>query len=178
VYYKKQKQNKLLFFGICILLLLFMFSPVAMAENLTSTSFQIENPIIINSGGISSSTSFKHISSTGEIVIGESTATSFVGQLGWLYFPEAVVTPPVDPGGGGGGSGGYFRPGAPFLIPGLACDRFADFNCDNFVNIIDFSILLFYFDEERQELVSIYDLSDDEIVDFLDVSVMFYHWDL
>ena len=65
------------------------------AISISSTNFQIENPVIIWSGGESSSTSFQHITSFGETVFGEVSSTSFLGRLGFLYFPvasSAVIT--------------------------------------------------------------------------------------
>ncbi len=71
----------------------FLFS-FAYAEYLSSPSFQIENPIIgVTEGGISTSTSFQYISSSGQLDSGQSTSTSFGQNAGFLYFP--IATTPV-----------------------------------------------------------------------------------
>ena len=59
------------------------------AQNLTSTNFQVENPTTVVEGGKSTSSSFQLLSSLGEFIIGESSSGSFVGRLGFLYFPIA-----------------------------------------------------------------------------------------
>ncbi len=66
----------------------------AYAQYTTSTNFQIENPIIgTMEGGISTSTSFQYISSSGQLESGQSTSTSFLKNAGFLYFP--IATTPV-----------------------------------------------------------------------------------
>ncbi len=61
--------------------------------NLTSTSFQIENPVMILQGGESTSASFQYFSGTGEFTIGESDSSSFINRTGFLYFP--IATSPI-----------------------------------------------------------------------------------
>ncbi|OGI63785.1 hypothetical protein A2733_02345 [Candidatus Nomurabacteria bacterium RIFCSPHIGHO2_01_FULL_40_20] len=154
------------------ILFLFLLLPLfgLHAENLTSTSFQIENPIVIISGGQSSSASFQHISSTGELALGQSTSASFIGRLGFLYYFEDEETPVVSDSGGGSSGAGSEKG----IFPGFC--KIADLNCDGFVNISDLSILLYYFEQKGID-ISRYDLSVDDIIDLRDASVMFYYWD-
>ncbi len=79
------------------------------------------------------------------------------------------------PSAGGGGTG-YFRssryPGPPLITP---LYQRADFNGDNRVDIVDLSILLYYYGR-TDPLALRYDLSGDGIVDFRDVSILMYYW--
>lgn len=91
----KKQQHSWTPFGIILPLLFFLFLlffarfPLS-ADNLTSTSFQVENPTTVIESGKSTSSSFQLLSSLGEFVIGESTSGSFTGHLGFLYFPIAT----------------------------------------------------------------------------------------
>ncbi len=62
------------------------------AEDYTSSSFIIRDPVMSIFGGFSSSTSFGHITGDGQTVIGEQSSGSFTGRSGALYFP--IVTSP------------------------------------------------------------------------------------
>ncbi len=238
------------------------------AQNLSSSSYEIENPTIILEGGEAVSPSFKYFSSTGQAAIGESTSLSFINRQGFLYFPAAtsallsatagdgevdlswsaslathanvthysvgvstsiggiytytpvgnvlshtvtglsngttyyfkvrtyadgivlavsniVSTTPVGatpPNGGGGGSGSSSIPPGPDdeeifpYVPGHYC-KIADFNCDDLVNILDLSILLYY-QNKSGSAIGFYDLNKDGKVGFADASIMFYYWDL
>ncbi|HBG68888.1 hypothetical protein A2W67_02765 [Candidatus Nomurabacteria bacterium RIFCSPLOWO2_02_40_28] len=53
----------------------------------------------------------------------------------------------------------------------------ADFNNDNKVNILDLSVLLYYYGKSGSSIDS-YDLKKDGVIDFKDVSIMFYYWNL
>jgi hypothetical protein len=70
----------------------FAFSGVVVFHALasTSTSFQIENPVITNGGGVSTSSNFRYISTLGQLVTGQSISTSFTQNAGFLYFPTAT----------------------------------------------------------------------------------------
>jgi hypothetical protein len=80
-----------LFFGLII------FS-VAHADY-TSTSFQLENPVTVISGGESSSPNFRYFSSTGELTDAQSVSSSFTQNAGSLFYP-LVYMPVVYPVGG------------------------------------------------------------------------------
>ena len=181
--HKKEQQCSLTPFRVNPILLFFLFFVLifsflkVQAENLSSTSFQVENSTINLGGGLSSSSNFQLISSIGENTIGEYLTSSFIGRIGFLYFPEELVTPPVDPGGGGGGGNGLEYNPLPALpiYPSGECE-FSDFNCDGLVNIEDLSILLYYFDKSS-DIQKPYDLSEDGLLDIKDISIMFYYWD-
>ena len=74
---------------ISCLILLVVFFHSARAE-ITSTSYQLENPINIIGGGQASSSSFQYVGSTGQITGGQSTSSNFVQNIGFLYFPTAT----------------------------------------------------------------------------------------
>ena len=65
---------------------------VVLAEDYTSSSFIIRDPVMTIFGGYSSSTSFGHITGDGQTAIGEQASGSFIGRSGALYFP--IVTSP------------------------------------------------------------------------------------
>ena len=54
------------------------------------------------------------------------------------------------------------------------CPFGGDLNNDCFVNLIDFSILIFWFD--RPDVPSQVDLNGDGKADLVDFSIMAYHW--
>lgn len=56
-------------------------------------------------------------------------------------------------------------------VPEVVCLG-ADLNCDSKVNLIDFSILLYWWDRENPDI----DMNKDRIVDLVDFSIMMYHW--
>jgi hypothetical protein len=104
----------------------------------------------------------------------------------------AVVTV-YNPGSGGAGGGGAAGSGgAGFIVfpvivdpPGFlpeftldpnprTCGRIADYNCDGLVNIVDFSVLIYWFD--KTSVPPSIDLTDDGRVDLRDFSVMAYYW--
>lgn len=106
----------------------------------------------------------------------------------------------INPGGGGatgddgdtGGGGGGITGSVGFIIfpkiietlkpfPDIVfgpvpkfCSRRADLNCDGAVNIIDFSILIYWFD--RLPVPERVDLNRDGKVDIADFSVMAFYW--
>ncbi len=91
------------------------------AEEYSSASFILRDPIISIEGGRSTSPSFEYFSSTGQTVLGENTSSSFVSRAGFLYFSTGVIpptpTPPpptVSPSSGGGGA--YIFPTATGVI--------------------------------------------------------------
>lgn len=101
--------------------------------------------------------------------------------------PVAGVTPPTPPPGGGGGV--YIPPTIPPVIPPFppvleippitelppgVCHTIADLNCDGYVDIIDFSIMYYWF--ERTNIPARVDLRSDGRVDLADFSVMAAYW--
>ena len=158
------------------------------ADLATSTSFQIERGVIDVGGGRATSSGFLLEQSVGQAGTGISTSTSFVLRGGFLYFVEpaapggATSVPPTPPptispgsGGGGGGSG--------FVLPPIVrreplppeVTALCDFNEDGRCNIIDLSILLFFYEKSGAEIAR-YDLNENKAVDFPDISVMMFYW--
>jgi len=71
------------------MLLVFILLPHAQflnAEDLTSSSFIVRDPVIVSSGGNSTSSSFNFLSNIGQIIVGESTSNNFTYQAGSLFF--------------------------------------------------------------------------------------------
>ncbi len=82
------------FLGLFLTIFSVVFSPlVTLAEDYTSSSFILRDPVIAPAGGFSSSSSFKYFSSIAQTVIGESSSTNFTDLAGFLYF--ATVSNPV-----------------------------------------------------------------------------------
>ncbi len=90
-------------------------------------------------------------------------------------------TPPTPPssghGSGGGGSLGgvltYYLPPY-FLPPPNFQQRRADLNNDGKVDIVDLSIMLFWYNKPNPPPKI--DLSSDGKVDLVDISIMLYYW--
>jgi hypothetical protein len=57
---------------------------------------------------------------------------------------------------------------------GRPCPSYGDFNNDCRVNIVDFSILMYWF--FRVDFPDVVDTNNDEIIDIYDFSVMAYYW--
>lgn len=104
--------------------------------------------------------------------------------------PAAPETPPVSPGpgsGGGGGGTGFYKPSFPTgtrpLPPGLAIPppflplelQVTDCNADGRVDIVDLSIMLFYY-ERPPPFPPCTDLNLDGFVNFTDVSILMFYW--
>lgn len=116
---------------------------------------------------------------------------SDTGLEGYVNFPEFTAVPPSPPppppnpsstppivttGGGGGGTSYVTSSTLPASPPLLSPEfQVADFNGDNKVDIIDLSILLYYYGRCGLD-VTRYDLNQDGCVDFPDVSILMYYW--
>jgi len=86
---------------------------------------------------------------------------------------EAVSpSPPLGGGGSGGGGGG----GAPILTPSPAACSGADFNNDNIVNSVDFSILLYFWKTKPPFRNPCVDINGDNKIDSIDFSILLYQW--
>ncbi len=79
---------------ITILLIVeFLGSPLALAEDLASNNFIIRNPTVDNSGGgWSTSDNFQSFDILGQPVIDRSTSAGFEGQSGFGYVQDPVFT--------------------------------------------------------------------------------------
>ncbi len=156
---------------LCLIGLIGLIGLSAHATDYSATSYIVKDPVIEPGAGFATSTSFQLWSSLGQEAIGLSDTLSFILKSGFLYFPAPSVsaTPtPVVPGAGGGGPPILYRP----LLPlGKSCD----FSGDGACNIIDFSILLYWFDRTGSEIVP-YDLNDDGKLDIVDLSILLFYW--
>jgi hypothetical protein len=148
------------------------------ADDYTSSSFILRDPVISAEGGESSSTTFQYISSGGQLAPGESLSSSFIYRAGFLYFPAGSVV--VNPGGGGGGGGGGGSSSGGSIIPGQypvinQCNSalLTDLNCDNKVDIVDLSIFLYYAD---RTYIARYDFNQDGKINLVDISILLYYW--
>ena len=117
---------------------------------------------------------FRVINSSGTVL----TAYTNYPQLDGTT-PGTVTPPPTVVLTGGGGPG---QIQATSTLPGKPqppCDNLplqrVDLNGDCRVDIIDLSILLFYYDQSGPAIAR-YDLSDNGLVDLPDVSVLMYYW--
>lgn len=81
---------------------------------------------------------------------------------------NVVVDPPS--GGGGGGGGGSSSP------PATDNCRRADFNCDDKINSIDFSILLYFWKTISPFSNKYVDINKDAKIDSVDFSILLYEW--
>ena len=179
---------------LACLLFVPIFQPLAVFGDLgTSTSFRMERTVIDAGGGRGTSTSFSGESSIGQAGTGISSSTSFILRGGFLYLGEPVLlppssptpptSPPASPSGGsnsGGGSGGVYpltlpkeKPLSPEVVTAIL--KHCDFNGDGRCDIVDFSILLYYYGRTGSAIAR-YDLSNNGRVDFYDVSVIMYYW--
>ncbi len=91
-----------------------------------------------------------------------------------------VVTPPS--GGTGGGGGGGNNTYNPSVVPSVPSEpsksqcKGADFNHDNKVNPIDFSILLYFWKTKPPFNNPCVDINTDNRVDSVDFSILLYQW--
>ncbi|OGJ08633.1 hypothetical protein A3I95_02700 [Candidatus Nomurabacteria bacterium RIFCSPLOWO2_02_FULL_44_12] len=160
-------QKFIFYFCLIIFFILGTVNTVS-ARDLTSASFIVRDPVIGAGGGYATSGSFRMFQSLDPVLIGVNASTSFLGHFGFLYFQDDVAPAPVPTPAGGGGGGDS--------VSVTRCGRIADFNCDGRVNLLDFSILLYYTDKSGTVIVP-YDLSANGRIDLMDISIMFYHWD-
>jgi hypothetical protein len=85
--------------------LLVSFPLFITAEDLTSTSFIIDDPIIGTGGGYGTSTNFQLISAGHTLLSGYATSASFIAKYGFLYFSDeedAFISFDIDTETGGG----------------------------------------------------------------------------
>lgn len=73
--------------GIATAFCLLLLGSTVRAESYSSPDFTSADPVVSLHGGFSASTNFQLFGSSGPIVIGESTSTTFISRAGFLYFP-------------------------------------------------------------------------------------------
>ena len=157
---------------------------MVLADLSTSTNFRAPRQIIDVGGGRATSTNFQAEQSTGQPGTGISTSTNFILKGGFLYFDNpaapAAPTPTPQPSPSGGGGSELVKALARLALqrrpPPLPEDvARCDFNADNRCNLIDLSIMLFYYERLGPEIAR-YDLNISGSVDFPDVSVLMFYW--
>ncbi|OGY99647.1 MAG: hypothetical protein A2945_03310 [Candidatus Liptonbacteria bacterium RIFCSPLOWO2_01_FULL_52_25] len=123
-----------------------------------------------------------------------SSGAAFDGYNNYPTFSAVSTSPPSPPlsggppQGGGGGTGYVAPPGTPVALPPRPTSslpvpppvipprfQLVDFNGDGRVDMIDLSILLYYYGE-RGDIVRRYDLNRSGIVGLADVSILMYYW--
>jgi len=111
-----------------------------------------------------------------------NTVTFSTAQFSsFALFGESEEEEEEEESGGGGGGGGWFRkifkptPKPTEPKPKPKPRPTPDFNKDNKINIVDLSILLYWFGKTGPEIVP-YDLNQDNKIDIADISILFYHW--
>ena len=89
-------------FWILLFTSLFLSISLLEAEDYSSGSFILRDPVITVEGGRSTSTSFEYFSSSGQAITGENTSSNFIHRAGFLYFEEeaAETTSSATPGEG------------------------------------------------------------------------------
>lgn len=159
--------------GVTLFLLLTGSS--AFATDYSSTNFTVKDPVIVPGSRFATSSGFQLWSVVGEPAIGLSSAATFTLKGGFLYFPApaaATSTPVVPPAAPYRFYGGVVTPAYP---PPRPVSGTCDFNDDGECGIADLSILLFYYGRSGPAIAR-YDLSKNNIVDFPDISILFYYW--
>lgn len=188
-------------FAVIMISALFILSKSALATfNSSSTNFKASDQNVSDLGGNTTSTSFRLYQNAGQVSVGESSSTNFKVRAGVLYWDGEIISPTVTPtpsvvsvvsGGGGGGAGivATPSPGTPgaSISPGASPKSRAtpvasikppitcDFNNDGFCNIVDLSILLYWYGKTGPQIAR-YDLNSDKKIDLKDISILFYHW--
>jgi hypothetical protein len=75
---------------------------------------------------------------------------------------------------GGGGGGPLINYVPPLTKPAGECKEASDLNCDQYIDIVDFSIMYYWFDKDNPP--TRVDLNKDGKVDIYDFSIMAYYW--
>ncbi len=105
--------------------------------------------------------------------------TNWAASTEQFVAESGTVTPPPPPaggGGGGGGGGGATPPGPVIPTPTAPSCNGADFNADNKVNSIDFSILLAFWQKQPPFKNPCVDINKDSKVNSVDFSILLYQW--
>lgn len=137
-----------------------------------------------NSASTGSAWFFRMIYSSSTALDGYDSYPALSAAVAAATSSPPAPGPVVGVGGRGGGtgygatSGPSGAAGPPIIYPS-PCEnlivQMTDLNGDCRVDIVDLSVLLYYF-EERGIEVSRYDFNRSDEVDFPDVSIMMYYW--
>ncbi len=169
-------------FFVVLLTALFFYSTNIFATDYSSLNFTVKDSVIKPGSGFSTSSNFQLWSSIGQEAIGLSTTTNFLLKSGFLYFPipagGATTTPGpvIIPIGMTGGD--FIGEFASLLrkIPRMEGRLICDFNRDEKCDIVDFSIILTFYDKQTDSTTSVYDLNSDGRIYLIDLSILFYYW--
>ncbi len=132
------------------------------------TYSSVGNVLSTTMGSLTNGTPYYFVVRT-EDFFGNYIATS--SEITATPLGSTTTTPPSSSGGGGGPPISYIPP---LTKPLLECKEMADLNCDGYVDIVDFSIMYYWFDKRDPPLRV--DLSRDGKVDIYDFSIMAYYW--
>ncbi|MBI2046241.1 MAG: hypothetical protein HYT28_02380 [Parcubacteria group bacterium] len=121
------------------------------------------------------------INTTSNIITGQTMRFSLFGVFGSEVAQSPSPSPSPAPssgggGGGGGGGSGAAAPSQPAAVITSKAENSADFNGDNKVNSVDFSILLFFWKTSPPFANPGVDINKDGKVDSVDFSILLYHW--
>ncbi len=167
-----------------LLVSLVLWAPLALADEFTSSSFKVLDPVVFPSGYSTSST-YSLWGTVSQLAIGTSTSAGFQARSGFLYFPAptSASTPAPTPTGGGAGGGGILGmvgllfkpprtlPPVPFQISKCGV---SDFNCDEATDLADISSFLFLIGYSPYGNPA--DVNSDGSIDLVDASIMLSHW--
>ncbi len=167
-------------------------NPSATSPNAILSGQYCECYWVVHNNSASTSTSwyFRMIYSSGTVL----DAYSRFPTLSAVSAATTTTPTSTSPGGGGGSPGGggggslifpkpifpVFDPEGPTKPrPDSPCDNVAlqkvDLSGDCRVDLIDLSILLYYYEDEGSTIAR-YDFDDSGVVDFPDVSVLMFYW--
>lgn len=133
-----------------------------------------------NSADTTSSWYFRAIYSSSTVLDSYSNYPTLTGVTASSSGTGVTITLPG--GGGLGFSLPFFATTTkpkPKVKPKSPCDslavQIADLNEDCSVDLVDLSIILYYYEREGQSIAR-YDFNNNNVVDFPDVSVMMFYW--
>ncbi|MST04244.1 MAG: hypothetical protein EXS49_01595 [Candidatus Pacebacteria bacterium] len=130
----------------------FCFNQLALANDFSSSSFVVKDPVFSEGTEYSTSVNFVLWSYLSQNATGISTSVSNQLRSGFLYFFTSTSSSSGGGGGGGGGGSIFFSEEPSFSYPvdsggitlppkEFTCSKIVDLNCDGRVNLKDLSIL-------------------------------------
>ncbi len=165
-------------------------NPTAASPNSFLTNQRAEWDWVVMSNGASRSSNwyFRMIFSSSTVLGNYNSFPTLIA----ISESSSTPTSTTGTGGSGGGGGGGILifphatktldglpPDIPIYQPPSPCDDLrvqqVDLNVDCRVDLVDLSILLYYYNRQGEEIAR-YDFNDNKIVDFPDVSVMMFYW--
>lgn len=194
--------SKKIYFSLMCLFFIGVVSWVNAAQ-FSSSNFQIERASFGSYGGFESSASFQGVGVGEYQALGQSSSTSFIHQSGPLYYS----TLPVSSVSGGGGGGGTVFIGGPtqnlFITlpttldngrldevlkqihvrdplhsaPDVSFLSKLDLTGDGFIELADFSIVMYYFGKRMAGDEKIFpDFNNDRLCDITDVALFIRYY--